>query len=317
MAKYLVTGAAGFIGSNIVETILGNGDEVVAFDSFATGKRENLAFADAAAGFRLVEGDVRDADAIGAACRNVDYVLHLAALGSVPRSVEQPVLYNDVNVTGTVNVLVAARDAGVKRVVYSASSSAYGDTPTLPKREDMCPCPISPYAVAKLAGEHYMAAFWKCYGLQTVSLRYFNVFGRRQDPFSQYAAVIPAFAKALLSDKAPTIYGDGEQSRDFTYVGNVVHANLTACTAPEDACGGVYNIACGERVTVNQLFRTLAELLGRPDMEPDYEAERAGDVKHSLADIAAAREKIGYDPATDFASGLREAASWYAENLAP
>jgi nucleoside-diphosphate-sugar epimerase len=317
MAHYLVTGAAGFIGSNLVETLLAAGERVAGFDNFATGKRENLAFAEGLpeARFRMIEADIRDRDALQKACAGVDYVLHQAALGSVPRSMKEPALYNDVNITGTLNVLLAARDAGVKRVVYAASSSAYGDTPTLPKHEAMRPMPLSPYAATKLAGEYYCRIFTAGYGLETVALRYFNVFGQRQDPHSQYAAVLPAFVTALLDGRSATIHGDGEQSRDFTHVENVVQANRKACVAPADACGEVYNVACGGRVTVNRLYDTLARLLGREDVRPVRGPARPGDVKHSLADITAAREKLAYDPGVTVEEGLARTVDWYRESF--
>ncbi|RMG87372.1 MAG: SDR family oxidoreductase, partial [Candidatus Dadabacteria bacterium] len=264
MATFLVTGVAGFIGSNLAEALLARGHRVRGLDNFLTGKPENLEGLD---GLEFLEGDVRDPGACREACEGVDYVLHEAALGSVPRSIEDPALSNECNVTGTLNLLVAARDAGVKRLVFAASSSAYGDTPTLPKVEDMRPQPLSPYALTKLAGEEYCRLFFELYGLETVSLRYFNVFGKRQDPFSTYAAVIPKFVSALLRGEPPEIYGDGEQTRDFTYIADVVQANLRACEAPREACGQVYNVAYGERISLNALYREIAGLLG-VDLEP-------------------------------------------------
>ncbi len=257
---------------------------------------------------------MRDPETCRRACEGVDFVLHEAALGSVPRSIEDPALSNECNVTGTLNMLVAARDAGVRRFVFAASSSAYGDTPALPKVETMPPQPLSPYALTKLAGEEYCRLFTELYGLQTVSLRYFNVFGKRQDPFSTYAAVIPKFVSALLRGEPPEIYGDGEQTRDFTYIEDVVQANLRACEAPEEACGQVYNIAFGERISLNELYREIARLLGT-DLPPRYGPPRPGDVRHSLADISKARSLLGYRPRYDVATGLGEAIAWYRANL--
>ncbi|GAB4270798.1 MAG: SDR family oxidoreductase [Deferrisomatales bacterium] len=311
MARFLVTGAAGFIGSNLVEALLERGETVRGVDNFLTGKRENLDGLDA---MEFVEGDVRDPETCRRACEGVDYVLHQAAMGSVPRSIDDPALSNDCNVTGTLNVLVAARDAGVKRVVFAASSSAYGDTPTLPKVETMTPTPLSPYALTKLVGEEYCRLFTELYGLETVSLRYFNVFGKRQDPFSTYAAVIPKFVSALLAGERAEIYGDGEQTRDFTYIDDVVQANLRACEAPREACGQVYNVAFGERISLNELYRTIAALLGS-DAKPVYGPPRAGDVKHSLADISKARRALGYEPRYTVQQGLAHAIEWYRTHL--
>ncbi|MEW6486432.1 MAG: SDR family oxidoreductase [Thermodesulfobacteriota bacterium] len=311
MPRFLVTGAAGFIGSNLVEALLARGETVRGLDNFLTGKRENLRGLEAA---EFLEGDVRDPEACARACEGVDYVLHQAALGSVPRSLANPLLSNECNVTGTLQMLLAARDAGARRFVFAASSSAYGDTPTLPKVETMAPRPLSPYALTKLTGEQYCRLFSELYGLETVSLRYFNVFGRRQDPSGAYAAVIPRFVSALLAGCSPEIYGDGEQTRDFTYVADVVQANLKACTAPREACGQVFNVACGERISLNGLYREIARLLGS-DRHPVYAAARAGDVRHSLADIGAARRLLGYEPSHDVRRGLEEAIGWYRENL--
>ena len=311
MPRYLVTGAAGFIGSNLVEDLLAQGETVRGLDNFLTGKRENLRGLEAA---EFLEGDIRDPATCARACEGVEYVLHQAALGSVPRSVANPLLSNECNVTGTLQMLVAARDAGVKRFVFAASSSAYGDTPTLPKVETMTPRPLSPYALTKLAGEQYCRLFHELYGLETVSLRYFNVFGRRQDPSGAYAAVIPRFVSALLAGRSPEIYGDGEQTRDFTYVADVVQANLRACRAPREACGQVFNVAGGARISLNGLYREIAGLLGS-DRQPVYSPPRAGDVRHSLADIGVARRLLGYEPAYDVHRGLAEAIGWYRENL--
>lgn len=307
MATYLVTGGAGFIGSNIVRELLARGERVRVLDSFATGRRENLA--DLLDRLDLREADIRDLVAIRPAFGGVDYVLHQAAIPSVPRSVKDPVTTTEANVNGTLHVLMAAQEAGVKRVVMASSSSVYGANPELPKRESMRLLPISPYAASKLANEGYAAAFTHVYGLETVCLRYFNVFGPRQDPTSQYAAVIPLFISALLRGERPTIFGDGEQSRDFTHVANVVEANLRAATA-SGGSGGAYNIACGERATLNELVRYLNEILGT-GIEPIYLQERAGDVKHSLADISAAKEAFGYVPVVGFREGLERVAGWY------
>ncbi|MBI5017669.1 MAG: SDR family oxidoreductase [Deltaproteobacteria bacterium] len=311
MARFLVTGAAGFIGSNLVQALLEQGEAVRGLDNFLSGKRENLRGLEP---MEFHEGDIRDPEACRSACRGVECVLHQAALGSVPRSVADPLLSNDCNVTGTLNMLVAARDAHVRRFVFAASSSAYGDTPVLPKVETMPPRPLSPYAITKLVGEEYCRVFYSLYGLETVALRYFNVFGRRQDPFGAYAAVIPRFAAALLRGEAPEIYGDGGQTRDFTYIADVVQANRKACDAPAEACGRVYNVACGGRINLNELYDEIARLLGSP-LRPRYGAPRAGDVRDSLADISAARQLLGYDPRYSVAAGLAEAMEWYRNNL--
>ncbi|MBN1341484.1 MAG: SDR family oxidoreductase [Phycisphaerae bacterium] len=311
MTHVLVTGGAGFIGSHLTHALVARGDRVRVLDNFATGKRENLA--DVADKIELVEGDLRSPDDCRRACDGVEVVLHEGALPSVPKSVDDPVTTHQVNVDGTFNILVAARDAGVRRLVYAASSSAYGDTPTLPKTEDMAPSPKSPYAVHKLLGEYYCRTFYDCYGLQTLSLRYFNVFGPRQDPKSQYAAAIPAFVTAILRNEPPTVYGDGEQTRDFTHVDNVVHANLLAADAPETH-GEVVNMACGERVSVNQIIGAINQALGK-SVRPNYVDERAGDVKHSLADIELIGKIIGYKPKIMFEEGLALAIDWYKANL--
>ncbi|HYA24516.1 MAG TPA: SDR family oxidoreductase [Terriglobales bacterium] len=309
MPVYLITGAAGFIGSSLARAVLEQGDQVRGFDNLSTGKRENLAEIAGKIDFR--EADLLDFSAIQQACRGVDYVLHEAAIPSVPRSVKDPLESNRANIDATVNLLVAARDAKVKRVVYAASSSAYGDTPTLPKHEDMPPNPLSPYAVAKLAGEYYMSAFWRCYGLETVSLRYFNIFGPRQDPTSPYSGVLAKFITQMLRGQQPTIFGDGRQSRDFTYVENVVKANLLACKAPaEKVAGQVFNIATGSRIDLNETCRLLKRLTGYSG-EVDYGPERAGDVKHSLADLSMARKQLGYEPFVNFEEGLRRTIAWY------
>jgi nucleoside-diphosphate-sugar epimerase len=311
MAKYLVTGGAGFIGSHIVERLIKDGQSVRVLDNFATGKRENLA--PFGSKVELIEGDLRDPADCRRACAGIEVVFHEGAVPSVPKSVEDPTTSHQANVDGTFNILMAARDAKCRRLVYAASSSAYGDAVELPKREAARPEPLSPYAVNKLVGEYYCRVFSCCYGLQTVSLRYFNVFGPRQDPKSQYAAAIPAFVTAVLHGEPPTIYGDGEQTRDFTFIDNVVHANLLAAKAPR-VDGQVINIACGERVSVNQIIRRINELLGK-NVAPRYVAERPGDVKHSLADIGEARKLIGFEPVILFDEGLKRAIAWYKDNL--
>jgi UDP-glucose 4-epimerase len=298
--RVLVTGGGGFIGSHLAERLLERGAEVRVLDSFATGRRENLVHLP---GVEIVEGDVQSFERAHHAVRGCDYVLHQAALPSVPRSIQDPLTTNAVNVTGTLNVLLAARDAGVRRVVYASSSSVYGSNEQLPKREDQPVAPISPYAVSKLAGEGFCRAFTTIYGLECVSLRYFNVFGPRQDPTSQYAAVIPKFIAAALDGTRPVVFGDGEQSRDFTYVDNVVEANLLALESSAGA-GEVFNVACGERVSLNAVLAMLAELSGA-ELEPDRQAGRQGEVRHSQADVARAGDALGYRASIDFAEGLR------------
>jgi UDP-glucose 4-epimerase len=304
---YLVTGGAGFIGSNIVRELLSRGERVRVLDNFATGRRENLH--DVGDQIELHEADIRDLGAIQPAFDGVDYVLHQAALPSVPRSVQDPVGTTETNVNGTLHVLLACRDAGVKRCVIASSSSVYGANPELPKHEGMRLLPISPYAASKFADEGYAAAFSHVFGLETVCLRYFNVFGPRQDPASQYAAVIPLFITAMLEGKQPTIFGDGEQSRDFTYVANVVSANLKAATA-SGGSGGAFNVACGERVTLNELVTHINDIMGT-SIEPVHLEDRPGDVKHSLADITAARDAFGYEPVVGFRAGLERVVEWY------
>ena len=308
MAKYLVTGAAGFIGRSIASALLARGEEVRGVDNFITGKRANLAGLEA---MEFIEGDLADPAVCARACAGVTFVFHEAALASVPRSVADPVATNVNCVDATLNLLVAARDAGVKRVVYAGSSSVYGDTPTLPKHEEMAPNPISPYAVAKMAGEYYMRVFARVYGLETVVLRYFNVFGPYQDPASHYSGVLAIFCRKMLAGEQPTIYGDGGQSRDFTYIDNVVHANLLAAAAPaEKVKGRTMNAATGSRITLNDTFAILRELTGYRG-EPAYAEPRQGDIRDSLADIRLAGELIGYQPVVDFREGLRRTVEWY------
>jgi nucleoside-diphosphate-sugar epimerase len=309
---YLVTGGAGFIGSNIVEELLRRDERVRVLDNFSTGRKENLA--PLLGLVELIEGDLRDLPTVRRAVEGVDYILHQAALPSVQRSIDDPLATHAANTTGTLNLLLAAHEAGVKRVVFAASSSVYGDSPTLPKREDMLPQPKSPYAVSKLTGEHYCRAFTEVHGLETVCLRYFNVFGPRQDPASQYAAVIPLFITAILQGKPPTVHGDGLQSRDFTYVSNVVHANLLAATAPGVA-GRVFNVACGQRYTLLDLIAALNDILGT-QVAPAHTDPRPGDVRHSLADITAAQEALGYQVVVDFREGLRRTVAWYRTRAA-
>ncbi len=309
MATYLITGAAGFIGSTLTRALLAQGEEVRGLDNFATGKPENLA--EVREQIEFHETDLADLDGLNRACQGVDYVLHQAAIPSVPRSVKDPLGNNRANVDGTLNLLVAARDAKVKRVIYAASSSAYGDTPTLPKREDMPPNPISPYATAKLASEYYMTSFYRCYGLETVCLRYFNVFGPRQDPASPYSGVLAKFITQMLRKEQPTIFGDGKQSRDFTFVQNVVEANLLACKADaKGVTGKVFNVATGRRTDLYQTFLILKKLTGYSG-DVKYGPDRPGDVKHSLADISRAAEFLGYKPKVDFEEGLSRTIEWY------
>jgi nucleoside-diphosphate-sugar epimerase len=309
MALYLITGIGGFIGSSLARALLARGEQVRGVDNFATGKRENLTEILDRIDFR--EADIVDLESMHKACAGVDFVLHQAAIPSVPKSVLDPLGSNRANVDGTVNVLVAARDAKVKRVVFAASSSAYGDTPTLPKHEAMKPDPISPYAVAKLAGEHYLISFYRCYQLETVALRYFNIFGPRQDPTSPYSGVLAKFITLMLRGEQPTIHGDGEQSRDFTYIDNAVEANLLACKAPAAlAAGRVFNVATGRRVTLNETFKLLQGMTSYSG-PPKYGPERGGDIKHSLADISKAETALGYKPAVHFEEGLRRTVEWY------
>jgi nucleoside-diphosphate-sugar epimerase len=307
----LVTGGGGFIGSHLAARLASLGHSVRILDNFATGRRSNVL---ALAGeIELVEGDIQSYERVHNAVAGCEVVLHQAALPSVPRSVADPLTSNATNVTGTLNVLLAARDAGVRRVIFASSSSVYGATKELPKREDMAPLPVSPYAVAKLACEGYCRSFGEVYGLETVALRYFNVFGPNQDPRSQYAAVVPNFITAVLTNQPPTIFGDGEQSRDFTYVENVVEANLLAMGA-DVAPGRVYNVACGQAVTLNQLFAELRELVDS-DLEPVYAPPRAGDVRHSLADLTRTRQDLGYEPSVELREGLSRSVKDFRDRL--
>ena len=308
METYLVTGAAGFIGRSIAAELLAQGKKVRGIDNFVTGKRDNLLGLEA---MDFIEADINDAEAVAKACSGVECIFHEAAIPSVPRSIEDPVASNYAGVSGTVQLLVAAKDAKVRRVVYAGSSSVYGNTPTLPKQEQMQPSPISPYAVTKLAGELYMQSFTRVYGLETVVIRYFNVFGPYQDPTSHYSGILAIFTMKMLAGEIPTIYGDGEQSRDFTFIQNVVHGNLLASEAPaERVSGKVFNIATGNRVTLNQTVEILRRATGYTG-EVRYAAERSGDVKHSLADISRAKESFGYEPRVNFKEGIERTVAWY------
>jgi len=307
VARVLVTGGAGFIGSNIVERLLDMGEQVRVFDNFATGKRENVKeFEDR---IEVVEGDIRSYEDVARAMEEVDYCIHQAALASVARSVKDPIASIEVNVAGTLNVLNAALECKVRRVVFASSSSVYGDTPTLPKEESMVPCPQSPYALTKLAGEFYCRMFYEKYGLATVALRYFNIFGPRQDSTSEYAAVIPKFITTLLDGRKPVIFGDGEQSRDFTFVANAVEANILALES-EKAVGGVYNVGCGERITLKELLHILGDILG-VEVEPEYAPPRPGDVRHSLASIERAKQDLGYKVLVGVREGLERTVAWF------
>ena len=305
---YLVTGGAGFIGSNIVERLCAEGHSVRVFDNYLTGKRGNLDGLKRPA--EIIEGDLRNPEQVRTAVTGVRYVIHCAALPSVPRSVEEPLLAHDINITGTLNLLLAARDAGCRRVVFSSSSSVYGDTPVLPKTETMIPAPPSPYAVHKITGEYYGRIFWQLYGLECISLRYFNVFGPRQDPQSQYSAVIPRFVNAILSGQPPTVYGDGQQSRDFSYVGNIIDANLAACIAAKSAVGETFNIACGGRISLLDLIEAINQVTGQ-NVRPRFEPPRPGDILHSQADISKAAKMLGWSPRVDFREGMQKTIAWY------
>ena len=311
MSLYVVTGGGGFIGSHIVEELLRRNETVRIIDNFSTGKRENVqAFAGRA---EVIEADIAEAPNLAQILKGADYVIHQAAIPSVPKSMIDPVKSHHANVDGTLRLLVACREAGVKRVVYASSSSLYGDSPTLPKHEEMKPNPLSPYGAQKLFGEMYCQVFTRAYGLETVSLRYFNVFGPRQDATSQYSGVLALFIPAVLQGRRPTIYGDGLQSRDFTYVKNVAEANLLACKVPGVA-GQVFNVACGDRITVNSMLQQINKITGK-DVTPIYADPRAGDIKHSQADITRAKEHLGYQPKVSFEEGLRHTIEWYRNNI--
>ncbi|TCO78824.1 SDR family oxidoreductase [Marinisporobacter balticus] len=312
--KFLVTGAAGFIGSNLVEAILKLGYKVRGLDDFSTGKRENIDLFMDNFNFEFIEGDIRNLNICMNACKDVDYVLNQAAWGSVPRSIEMPLLYEAINIKGTLNMMEAARQNGVKKFVYASSSSVYGDEPNLPKKEGIEGNLLSPYALTKMVDEEYGKQYTKLYGLDTYGLRYFNVFGKRQDPNGAYAAVIPKFIKQLLNDQQPTINGDGKQSRDFTYIENIIEANLKACNASDEAAGQAYNIAYGGREYLIDIYHELCKALDK-DIEPIFGVERKGDIKHSNADISKAKELLGYDPEWSFEKGIVAAIEWYKENL--
>ncbi len=320
-SKVLVTGGAGFIGSNLIETLLNQGNEIVCLDNFSTGKRENISAFLSKPEFKLFEGDIRDSDTCKEAVKGVKYVLHQAALGSVPRSINDPKTTNDVNIGGFLNMLIAARDEGVKRFVYAASSSTYGDHPTLPKKEEIIGNPLSPYAITKYVNELYAKVFSELYGLETIGLRYFNVFGQRQDPYGAYAAVIPKFVKLLISKESPRINGDGSHSRDFTYIKNVVQINqLAALTENPEAINTVFNVAYGQNTNLNELVSMLKELLSQFDsnilnVQAIHGEPRQGDVLHSLASIDKAKSLLAYNPQYDIRQGLTEAVEWYYNNL--
>lgn len=319
-SSVLVTGGAGFIGSNLAETLLENGNEVRVLDNFSTGKRENIAPLLTRKGFTLLEGDIRDPEMCRKAASGVDFIFHEAALGSVPRSIKDPGTTVDVNIGGFVHILQAAREAGVKRIIYASSSSVYGDSPTLPKVEELTGKALSPYAITKKVDELFAENFSDLFGMELIGLRYFNVFGKRQDPAGEYAAVIPKFAASLIARKSPLIHGDGTQSRDFTYIENVVHANILSALAGKDACNTSYNVACGEKTSLLELFRVLRQELSRFDpaisgIEPGFDAPRQGDIPHSLASIAKGEKFLGYADPVSFAEGLRATAKWYFDTL--
>ncbi|MDK2584497.1 SDR family oxidoreductase [Romboutsia sedimentorum] len=312
--RFLVTGGAGFIGSNLIEALLNKGYFVRALDNFSIGKKENIEEFMNDKNFEFIKGDIRDIQICQDVCKGIDYILHQAAWGSVPRSIEMPLLYEEINIKGTLNVMTAARDNGVKRFVYASSSSVYGDEPNLPKVEGREGNLLSPYAITKKVNELYAKNYFDLYGLETIGMRYFNVFGKKQDPHSYYSAVIPKFVNLLLNNESPTINGDGENSRDFTYIDNVIEANLRACLASKKACGGVYNIAYGGRVSLNELYETLKNLLDK-DVKPIYGPNRKGDIKHSNADISNARELLDYNPSYSFDDGIKLTIDWYKKNL--
>ncbi|MGN1170930.1 MAG: SDR family oxidoreductase [Lachnospiraceae bacterium] len=314
-AVFLVTGGAGFIGSNLCEAITDMGYQVRCLDNLSTGKQENVDFLSGRENYTFIKGDIRDLDTCMEACKGVDFVLNQAAWGSVPRSIEMPLLYEEINIRGTLNMMEAARQQGVKKFVYASSSSVYGDHPVLPKVEGQEGNLLSPYALTKRVDEEYGKLYKKLYGLDTYGMRYFNVFGRRQDPDGAYAAVIPRFIRQLLHGEVPTINGDGKQSRDFTYIDNVIEANLKACLAPSEAAGQAFNIAYGGREYLIDIYYDLCKALDK-QVEPNFGPDRAGDIKHSNADISKARKLLGYDPDYDFARGIALAIDWYRENLA-
>ncbi len=313
-SQFLVTGGAGFIGSNLVEAILKMGYKVRVLDDFSTGKRENIEIHLSNPNFELIEGSITDLETCKKATKNVDYVLNQAAWGSVPRSIKMPVTYEEINIKGTVNMMEASRLNGVKRFVYASSSSVYGDHPSLPKKEGVEGNILSPYALTKKVNEDYGKLYYRLYGLETIGMRYFNVFGRRQDPYGVYAAVIPKFVKAIMDEDAPTINGDGQHSRDFTYIDNVIEFNLKACLAPKEACGEAFNVAFGGRVTVETLYNEIANLLGS-DLKAIYGPDREGDIKHSNADITKGKTLVGYDPQYSYEDGIKLAIEWYKDNL--
>ncbi len=314
MSFYLVTGGAGFIGSHIVEELVRRGERIRVLDNFLTGKRENLInFLNQ---IELIEGDIRDEETCLRACDGVDYVLHQAALPSVARSLEDPLTTDEINIRGTLNLLLSARAKGVRRFIFASSSSVYGDDLSLPKKEGREGQPLSPYAITKLTGEYYCRLFYQAFGLSTICLRYFNIFGPRQDPLSPYAAVIPSFIRCLLKGERPVIYGDGEQSRDFTFVANAVEANLLAAVAPEEASGEVFNIACGQSITVNGLAAEINRIMGT-NLEPVHAPPRPGDIRHSLADVSKAERLLGYQPRYSFEQGLTETINWFRQRMAP
>jgi UDP-N-acetylglucosamine/UDP-N-acetylgalactosamine 4-epimerase len=314
-SHFLVTGSAGFIGSNLVETLLKKGYRVRGLDNLSTGKKENVELFLNDVNYEFIQGDIRDFNTCLKACEGIDYILHQAALGSVPRSMKEPLIYEDNNIKGTANIMEAARLSGVKRFVYASSSSVYGDSPTLPKKEGDDGNLLSPYALSKKTNEYYGKLYTEAYGLECIGLRYFNVFGKRQDPNGYYAAVIPKFVKLLINNEAPIMNGDGLQSRDFTYIENVVEANLKACLAPREATGKSFNIAFGGRVDLINLYKKIASLLEKDNLEPIFGPEREGDIKHSNADIAKAKELLNYNPKYDFSNGIELAVSWYKANL--
>jgi UDP-N-acetylglucosamine/UDP-N-acetylgalactosamine 4-epimerase len=313
-SNFLVTGSAGFIGSNIVEALLKLGHKVRGIDNFSTGKKENVEELIGYPNYEFLEGDIRDYNTCIKACEGIDFILHQAALGSVPRSMNEPLIYEDNNIKGTANIMEAARVLGVKRVVYASSSSVYGDSPILPKVEGEEGEVLSPYALTKRINEQYGELYTNIYGIECIGLRYFNVFGRRQDPDSQYAAVIPKFIKLIRDGQPIKIFGDGLQSRDFTYIENVIEANLKACLAEKKACGKSYNVAFAQRFTVNEMFDLMVQLL-EVEVSPEYVEVRPGDIKHSLADITNAKEMLRYDPSWDFKTGFKQAIYWYKNNI--